>query len=399
MYELSNEVEAVSKEKDMMSIPFNQPWVPRETIDLVSNVFESRKLSGNGRFTQECHELIRKMTGCLSAFLTQSCTAALEMSSLVAEILPGDEVIVPSYTFVSTASAFILRGATPVFVDVRADTLNIDESQVALALSKKTKAIIPVHYAGVPADMDSILDIAKSQGNVLVISDAAQAFGSRYKGSDICSIGDMSTLSFHETKNLSSGEGGCLNINRDELLKKAYISWEKGTNRRAFFDGVVDKYTWVGLGSSYLPSEITAAMLIAQLKHFDFVQQQRMKAWNFYHDFFKEFEAQGVVTRPTIPDTCEHNAHMYFLILHKRLDRQIFLGRLKEKGIHAVFHYVPLHSSPMGRLYGKVVGNMVNTDRAGSSLVRLPLWVGMTSEQLAHVCESTAILLADFMKS
>jgi dTDP-4-amino-4,6-dideoxygalactose transaminase len=385
------------KEDDIGIIPFNQPWIPCETLDLVSDVFKSRKLSGNGKFTQECHEIIRNMTGCRSSFLAQSCTAALEMSALVADVSPGDEIILPSYTFVSTASAFILRGAIPVFVDVRADTLNIDESQVARALSKKTKAIVPVHYAGVSAEMDSIIDIAKSQANVLVISDAAQAFGSRYKGGDVCSVGDMSTLSFHETKNLSSGEGGCLNINRDELLENAHVSWEKGTNRKAFFEGTVDKYTWVGLGSSYLPSEVTAAVLVAQLRNFDFVQQQRMKIWNFYHEFFKEFEFLGAVKRPTIPDTCEHNAHMYFLILNQRIDRNPFLDKLRERGVHAVFHYVPLHSSPMGRRYGRVVGSMVNTDRAGSSLIRLPLWVGMTLEQLEYVCKSTAAVLEDFM--
>jgi dTDP-4-amino-4,6-dideoxygalactose transaminase len=385
------------KEDNIRMVPFNRPWVPCETLDLVSDVFNARVLAGNGKFTQECHEIIENMTGCLKSFLTQSCTAALEMSTLVSNISPGDEIILPSYTFVSTASAFILRGAIPVFVDVRADTLNIDECQVARALSKKTKAIVPVHYAGVPAEMNSIIDIAKSQGNVLVISDAAQAFGSRYWGGDVCSIGDMSTLSFHETKNLSSGEGGCLNINRDELLDNAYISWEKGTNRKAFFEGTVDKYTWVGLGSSYLPSEVTAAMLVAQLKNFNFIQEQRMKVWNFYHEFFKEFEFLGIVKRPTIPDGCEHNAHMYFLVLNNRIDRKSFLNKLKEKGVHAVFHYVPLHSSPMGRRYGRVVGSMINTDRAGSSLVRLPLWVGMTLDQLEHVCKSTAAVLEDFM--
>jgi dTDP-4-amino-4,6-dideoxygalactose transaminase len=280
-----------------------------------------------------------------------------------------------------------MRGATPVFVDIRADTLNIDEAKIEAAISPRTKAIVPVHYAGVPCEMDYILRISQSYG-FWVISDAAQALGSFYKGRDVLSIGHMSTVSFHETKNISSGEGGALIVNDARFLERASIAWEKGTNRKAFFEGLVDKYTWIDLGSSYLPSEVTAALLLIQLKNKDFILSERMRIWESYHSLFRDMEEKGLVRRPFIPEGCTHNAHMYYLLLRQEgVNRSEVLNRLKDDGIHAVFHYTPLHTSPAGIKYGRVSGDMINTDKLSSLLIRLPLWIGLSNSDAVYVRE------------
>lgn len=371
----------------MISLPFNRPWFSGEEAACIAEVFLSGHISGNGPRTRLCHELLRQYTGCQDVFLTQSCSAALEMAALVSNIQYGDEVIMPSYTFVSTANAFLMRGATPVFVDIRADTLNIDEAKIEAAISPRTKAIVPVHYAGVPCEMDYILRISQSYG-FWVISDAAQALGSFYKGRDVLSIGHMSTVSFHETKNISSGEGGALIVNDARFLERASIAWEKGTNRKAFFEGLVDKYTWIDLGSSYLPSEVTAALLLIQLKNKDFILSERMRIWESYHSLFRDMEEKGLVRRPFIPEGCTHNAHMYYLLLRQEgVNRSEVLNRLKDDGIHAVFHYTPLHTSPAGIKYGRVSGDMINTDKLSSLLIRLPLWIGLSNSDAVYVRE------------
>jgi dTDP-4-amino-4,6-dideoxygalactose transaminase len=382
----------------MMNIPFNRPWISGLEVAYITEVLQSGHLSGNGAKTKDCQAILTEITGCQSALLTQSCTAALEMAALITGIGEGDEVIMPSYTFVSTANAFLLRGAIPVFVDIRPDTLNIDENQIESAITEKTKAIVPVHYAGVPCDMGRILEVAKSY-NLLVISDAAQAIGSSYEGIDVSSLGDLSTISFHETKNISSGEGGALIINNLNFLERASVIWEKGTNRKAFFEGTVDKYTWIDLGSSYLPSEITAAILLSQLRSREFILKERFKIWNFYHSYFQVLEEDGIIRRPIIPDNCLHNAHMYYILLDvKKHERSEFLDKLRALGIHAVFHYLPLHNSPAGLKYGKSIGQLRNTIKASHSLVRLPLWIGLSNSEVTYVCKKVDETLRSMQK-
>jgi len=301
------------------------------------------------------------------------------MAAMLANIGPGDEVIMPSYTFVSTANAFVLRGATPVFVDIRPDTLNLDETKLEQAISEKTKAIVPVHYAGVGCEMDSIMGIAAEHG-LCVIEDAAQGIESSYKGQPLGSIGDLATLSFHETKNIISGEGGALLINDPDLAERAEIIREKGTNRSLFFRGQVDKYTWVDFGSSYLPSELIAAFLWAQMEEARSITERRLGIWRTYHTAFKDLEKKGRARRPIIPADCKHNAHMYYLLLPDLKTRTSFIQKLAEQGIGAVFHYVPLHSSPMGREVGLTRGDLCNTEDLSDRLVRLPLWLGIEDE-------------------
>ena len=310
------------------------------------------------------------------ALLTHSCTAALEMAAILADIQAGDEVIMPSYTFVSTANAFVLRGAVPVFVDIRQDTLNIDETRIEAAITEKTKAIVPVHYAGVSCEMDVIMDIARRH-DLLVIEDAAQGIMSTYKGRPLGSIGHMATLSFHETKNIISGEGGALLINDPALVERAEIIREKGTNRSQFFRGQVDKYSWVDVGSSFLPGEIIAAFLWAQMEEAESITRRRLDIWRTYHQWLEPLEEKGVIRRPAVPNDCVHNAHMYYLILSDLEARTAFIAKLREKGIHAVFHYIPLDSAPMGRQFGRASNDLVFTHDLSSRLVRLPLWVGM----------------------
>lgn len=372
-----------------MNIPFNKPYMTGKELWYISQAHASGHLAGDGNFTKKCSAWLEQRIGSRKALLTHSCTAALEMAAILADIQPGDEVIMPSYTFVSTSNAFVLRGATPVFVDIRADTLNIDETKIEAAITPRTKAIVPVHYAGVPCDMDAIMDIARRH-DLLVIEDAAQGIMSSYKGRALGSIGHMAALSFHETKNIISGEGGALLINDARFVARAEIIREKGTNRSQFFRGQVDKYTWVDIGSSFLPGEIVAAFLWAQLEDADQINQRRLDIWNQYHRAFAGLEAQGKVQRPTVPDDCVHNAHMYYLMLPDLPTRTALITRLKEKGIQTVFHYIPLHSSPLGKEMGRAMGDMSNTDNTGARLLRLPMWLGLEEMLPAMIAEIVA---------
>jgi dTDP-4-amino-4,6-dideoxygalactose transaminase len=362
-----------------MRVPFNKPYVTGNELEFIKQAHADGHLSGDGIFTKKCHQWLKDETKCGAALLTHSCTGALEMAAMLANIGPGDEVIMPSYTFVSTANAFVLRGATPVFVDIRPDTLNLDETKLEQAISEKTKAIVPVHYAGVGCEMDSIMGIAAEHG-LCVIEDAAQGIESSYKGQPLGSIGDLATLSFHETKNIISGEGGALLINDPDLAERAEIIREKGTNRSLFFRGQVDKYTWVDFGSSYLPSELIAAFLWAQMEEARSITERRLGIWRTYHTAFKDLEKKGRARRPIIPADCKHNAHMYYLLLPDLKTRTTFIQKLAEQGIGAVFHYVPLHSSPMGREVGLTRGDLCNTEDLSDRLVRLPLWLGIEDE-------------------
>jgi dTDP-4-amino-4,6-dideoxygalactose transaminase len=365
-------------------IPFNKPFVTGQEIEFLHDAIANGHLSGNGPFTKQCQSWLEAHIGSEKALLTHSCTAALEMAALLLDIQPGDEIIMPSYTFVSTANAFVLRGGVPVFVDIRPDTLNIDESKIESAITNKTKAIVPVHYAGVGCEMHSILKIAQ-QHQLFVVEDAAQGFHSTYQGQGLGSLGDLAALSFHETKNIISGEGGALLINRPDLLQRAEIIWEKGTNRCQFFRGHVDKYTWVDIGSSYLPSEINAAFLWAQLEQAREITEKRLELWTLYHQAFADLEAEGFLHRPQIPENCEHNAHLYYLILPNIRIRNILLDQLNQSGVNAVFHYIPLHSSPAGLKYGRASGELHHTENLSDRLLRLPLWINLDPDAINHI--------------
>lgn len=366
-----------------MNIPFNKPYMTGKELGYISQAHASGHLAGDGQFTKKCSAWLERRIGCQKALLTHSCTAALEMAAILAGIQPGDEVIMPSYTFVSTANAFVLRGAVPVFVDIRPDTLNIDEARIEAAITPRTRVIAPVHYAGVSCEMDTIMDIARRH-NLLVIEDAAQGITSTYKGRPLGSIGHMAALSFHETKNIISGEGGALLINDPKFVERAEMIREKGTNRSQFFRGQVDKYTWVDIGSSYLPGEVIAAFLWAQMEEADAINKRRLSIWANYHQCFAGLEQAAKVRRPSIPHECVHNAHMYYLLLPNLEQRTAFIEQLKTKGINTVFHYIPLHSSPFGQTTGRTHGDMTNTNSTGVRLVRLPMWVGL-EDQLAEV--------------
>ncbi len=357
-------------------IPFNKPFMTGRELEYIAQAHEAGHLSGDGPFTKRCHARLEEMTGSKVALLTQSCTAALEMAAILADLAPGDEVIMPSFTFVSTANAFVLRGAVPVFVDIRADTMNIDEARIEAAITPRTKAICVVHYAGVACEMDAIMALATQYG-LIVIEDAAQAISSSYKGRPLGSIGALGALSFHETKNVISGEGGALLVNDESYVARAEIIREKGTNRSKFFRGQVDKYTWVDIGSSYLPSEIIAAFLAAQLDEAGRIYARRMALWDRYHAWAEPHERHGVLRRPVIPEHCTHNAHMYYLLLPSMQARTNFIATLKQHDIGAVFHYIPLHSAPAGRRYGRAHGTLSITDDISARLVRMPLWIGL----------------------
>lgn len=369
-----------------MQIQFNIPYMTGKELFYISEAHNNKWLSGNGPFTKKCQIWLETQTECGKALLTPSCTAALEMAAILADIQPGDEVIMPSFTFVSTANAFVLRGAVPVFVDIRPDTLNIDESKIEAAITDKTRAIVPVHYAGVACEMETIMAIA-ARHKLIVIEDAAQAIFSTYKGRPLGSIGDLAALSFHETKNIICGEGGALLINDQKLTERAEIIWEKGTNRGQFFRGEVDKYTWVDIGSSFLPGEVTAAFLWAQMEEAKTITERRLAIWNTYHEGFAALECSGKVRRPVIPVEAAHNAHMYYLLLPDLKSRTLFMEKMNVMGIGVVFHYVPLHSSPAGRKYGRISGQLTETERASDCLVRLPLWLGM-EEHLPEIIET-----------
>jgi dTDP-4-amino-4,6-dideoxygalactose transaminase len=343
-------------------------------LDLIAEAHANGHLSGDGSFTRRCHAWLERTTGARKALLTHSCTAALEMAALLLDLEAGDEVIMPSFTFVSTANAFVLRGAVPVFVDIREDTLNIDERLIETAITPRTRAICVVHYAGVACEMDAINAIAKKHG-LAVIEDAAQGILSTYRDRPLGTLGALGALSFHETKNLIAGEGGALLVADPRFVERAEIIREKGTNRSQFFRGEVDKYTWVDVGSSYLPSEILAAFLAAQIEEAETITERRLAIWRRYHDAFADLEAAGRLRRPIVPAHCRHNAHMYYLLLRDFDERTRFIHALKEAHIHPVFHYVPLHSAPAGSRFGRAVGDLPVTTRTSECLVRLPFWL------------------------
>lgn len=363
-----------------MIIPFNKPYMTGKELWNIAQAHTNGHLAGDGVFTKQCAIWLEQRTGSKRVLLTHSCTAALEMAAILSGIGPGDEVIMPSYTFVSTANAFVSRGATPVFVDIRPDTLNIDETKIEAAITPRTKVIVPVHYAGVGCEMDTIMEIA-ARHKLLVVEDAAQGVMSAYKGRPLGSIGHMAAFSFHETKNIISGEGGALLVNDEAYIARAEIIREKGTNRSQFFRGQVDKYTWTDFGSSYLPGELIAAFLWAQMGEADAITERRLTLWARYHAAFERLEQDGHLRRPRVPDEVTHNAHMYYLLLPSLAARTHFMAGLKECGVQSVFHYVPLHASPYGLAVSRSHGDMSTTCELSERLVRLPLWVGLESQQ------------------
>jgi dTDP-4-amino-4,6-dideoxygalactose transaminase len=373
-------------------IPFNQPYLTGRELEYIAEAHANHHLSGDGPFTRRCNAWLERTVGCPKALLTHSCTGALEMAAILADIGPGDEVIMPSFTFVSTANAFVLRGGVPVFVDVREDTLNIDESKIEAAITARTRAIVVVHYAGVACEMDAILAIA-GRHRLLVIEDAAQAVLASYKGRPLGGLGALGALSFHETKNILCGEGGALLVNDPALAERAEVIREKGTNRTRFSRGEVDKYTWVDIGSSFLPGEVVAAFLWAQMEMAEAITRRRKQIWARYQEAFAELEESGRARRPVVPANAVSNAHSYYLLLRNVETRDRLIRSLREDGIHAVFHYVPLHDSPAGRKFGRSDGPMEITRSVAERLVRLPLWLGLEVHQ-DEVIESCKRALA-----
>ena len=369
-----------------MSISFNVPPYVGDELTYIKDAIEKHKICGDGEYTKKCNKYIEDKTGTAKALLTTSCTHATEMAALLCDIRPGDEVIMPSYTFVSTADAFVLRGAKAVFVDIRPDTMNIDEKLIENAITEKTKAIVPVHYAGVACEMDTIMDIAKRH-DLFVVEDAAQGIMSSYKGKALGTFGDYGCFSFHETKNYSMGEGGALLIRDEENLERAEIIREKGTNRSKFFRGQIDKYTWVDAGSSYLPSELNAAYLYAQLMKADEIYNDRMNSWNKYYDELKCLQEAGRIELPVIPEGCIHNAHMFYIKTKDIEERTALISFMKDNDINCVFHYIPLHNAPAGLKYGVFVGEDRYTTKESERLVRLPLYYGLTKEDHAKICD------------
>lgn len=367
-------------------INFNEPPVTGKELEYINIAIKNRKICGDGEFTKKCSSWIEQETGTVKALLTTSCTHATEMSAILTDIREGDEVIMPSYTFVSTADAFVLRGARVIFVDIRPDTMNIDEKLIENAITERTKVIVPVHYAGVACEMDTICSLAKKYG-LFVIEDAAQAVMSSYKGTPLGSIGDFGCFSFHETKNFSMGEGGALLIKKEKDIERAEIVREKGTNRSKFFRGQIDKYTWVDAGSSYLPSELNAAYLWAQLNEADKIFNNRMNNWNSYYKGLKHLEDKGVLELPRIPTECKHNAHMFYIKVQDLNERTKLINFLKEKNVNAVFHYIPLHSSPAGLKFGTFVGEDKYTTTESERLLRLPLYYGLKQDEVQYITE------------
>lgn len=368
-------------------IRFNvPPYVGKET-EYMKAAIDSHKICGDGEFTKRCNAWIEEHTGTAKALLTTSGTQALEMAALLSDIQPGDEVILPSYTFVSTANAFVLRGAKLVFVDIRPDTMNIDEKLIEDAITEKTRAIVPVHYAGVGCEMDTIMDIAKRH-NLLVVEDAAQGVNAFYKGRALGSIGDYGCFSFHETKNYSMGEGGAILINRPEQIEDAEIIREKGTDRSRFFRGQVDKYTWVNIGSSFLPSDINAAYLMAQLEMADEINENRLQSWARYNEGLQDLAQEGVIELPYIPEECAHNAHMFYIKTKDMEERKALISYLKERDIAAVFHYVPLHSAPAGLRFGRFHGEDRYTTKESERLLRLPMYYNLSESDQQKVIDA-----------
>jgi len=368
-------------------INFNKPpFIGKET-EYIAEAIANRKICGDGEFTKKCNTVFEETTGTKKALLTTSCTSALEMAAILADIKPGDEVIMPSFTFVSTADAFVMRGAKIVFVDIRPDTMNIDENLIEDAITDKTKAIVPVHYAGVACEMDKICEIAKKH-NLYVIEDAAQAVMSTYKGKHLGTFGEFGCYSFHETKNYSSGEGGAILINNEKYIERAEIIREKGTNRSKFHRGQVDKYTWVDLGSSYLPSELNAAYLFAQLEVKEKINDNRLASWNLYYELLNPLADKGMIELPFIPEGCEHNAHMFYIKAKDIEERTKLIKHLKENGASAVFHYIPLHSSPAGLEFGRFHGEDKFTTKESDKLLRLPMYYNLTKEDINIVAKA-----------
>lgn len=368
-------------------IKFNVPPYVGTELENIKKAISNEKICGDGEFTKRCSEWIEENTQIPKALLTTSCTHALEMAALLCDIKPGDEVIMPSYTFVSTADAFVLRGAKIIFVDIRPDTMNIDETLIESAITDCTKAIVPVHYAGVSCEMDTIMDIARKY-RLKVVEDAAQGVYGRYKGKALGTFGDFGCYSFHETKNYSMGEGGALLIRDAEMIEQAEIIREKGTNRSKFFRGQIDKYTWVDKGSSYLPSELNAAYLYAQLKAAEIVNQDRLNSWKFYYDELRPLQKAGIIDLPHVPEECQHNAHMFYIKCADLTERTHLIEYLKANGILAVFHYIPLHSAPAGLRFGYFHGEDRYTTRESERLVRLPLYYGIKDKDLEKVVEA-----------
>ena len=365
-------------------IYFNNPPFVGNELEYVRQAIDNQKICGDGPFTKKCSQWIETKTGTSKALLTTSCTHATEMAALLLDIKPGDEVIMPSYTFVSTADAFVLRGAKAVFVDIRPDTMNIDENLIENAITEHTKAIVPVHYAGVSCEMDKITELALKY-NLKIVEDAAQGLLSTYKGKMLGTIGDFGCYSFHETKNYSMGEGGALLIRDPNYIEKAEIIREKGTNRSKFFRGQIDKYTWVDAGSSYLPSDLNAAYLWAQLEQADKIFDNRMKTWNLYYELLTDLQKQGVISLPVVPEHCTHNAHMFYIKVKDLDERTHLIDFLKEQGILAVFHYIPLHTAPAGKKFGVFCGEDRYTTKESERLVRLPMYYGLEEEKVVYI--------------
>lgn len=367
-------------------IPFNRPPFIGKEKEYIDRAIDNRKICGDGEFSKKCHAWLEEQTGAAKALLVTSGSTALDMAAILADVGPGDEVILPSYTFVSTANAFVLRGASLVFVDIRPDTQNIDEKLIEDAITDKTRVIAPVHYAGVGCEMDTIMDIAKRHG-LIVVEDAAQGVNAFYKGRSLGSIGDYGCYSFHETKNYSMGEGGALLIRDAETVDRAEIIREKGTDRSRFLRGQIDKYTWVDMGSSYLPSEMNAAYLLAQLEAADMINENRHSAWNAYYELLSPLAAEGRIEIPVIPEDCEHNAHMFYIKTKNIEERTALASFLKKDGIQAVFHYVPLHSAPAGQRFGRFHGEDKYTTNTFERLLRLPMYYGLSTDEVGLVCD------------
>ena len=365
-------------------IPFNKPFLVGRELDYIAQSVGLGNLAGDGQFTQSCCRLLEQSLGISRVLLTPSCTAALEMAALLCELEPGDEVILPSFTFVSTASAFVRAGAKPVFVDIRRDTLNLDENLIESAITERTKVVVPVHYAGVACEMDRILSISRAHG-LIVVEDAAQGVNAFYRGRALGSIGDLGCYSFHETKNFISGEGGALCVNRSDLLERAEILRDKGTNRQKFFRGQVDKYTWVDVGSAYVPCELVGAFLFGQLELMQTISERRRQIYEFYQQGFEPLAADGLVQLPCVPPECTSNFHLFYLLTRDAATRDGLLAHLNSRGIGAVFHYVPLHSSPMGRQLGCDARALPVTDWASTCLIRLPFYYTITPDEQAEV--------------
>ncbi len=367
-------------------INFNVPPFTGKEMDYIRECVENQKICGDGAYTKKCNEWLEQKTGSTKCLLTTSCTHATELAALLAKINPGDEVIMPAYTFVSTADAFVLRGAVPVFVDIRPDTMNIDENLIEAAITDKTKAIVPVHYAGVSCEMDKIMEIAVKY-NLVVIEDAAQGIMSTYKGKALGTIGDFGCFSFHETKNYSMGEGGALLIRDEKYVEDAEIIREKGTNRSKFYRGQIDKYTWVNFGSSYLPSDMNAAYLYAQLEMAEEINDARLACWNRYYENLKTLAEARRIELPVVPEGCVHNAHMFYIKAKDIEERSELIAYLKTKGVMSVFHYIPLHTAPAGQKFARFHGEDKYTTKESERLTRLPMYYGLTLEQVDYICE------------